>query len=342
MYRLAQQMEGLETRVVALGDASDATFDKTQGLAVARVPVATWIGHSQAMVLLNAAAVGQALRFRPDVVLSAHINVSPAALAIRRLLRTPYVQYLHGREVVIRPRLTKASLQGAAGIVAVSSYTEQLAMSHGARPERIRRIPPGVDLPTRSAGERAETPTVVTIARLEQRYKGHDVLLRALPLVRSRIPDARLVVIGDGPMQPIYESLVRSVALDGSVEFTGALDDADRDCLLQQAHVFAMPSRLPLDGGGEGFGIVYLEAAVHGLPAVAGAVAGAVDAVVHGETGLLVDPSDHVAVADALVTLLASPETAQRLGRAAAERAKEFAWPKIARRVEGLLREVAQ
>jgi phosphatidylinositol alpha-1,6-mannosyltransferase len=342
MHRLAQQMEGLETRVVALGDASDAAFDKRQGFAVARVPVATWIGHSQAMALLNAAAFGQALRFRPDVVLSAHINVSPAALAIKRLLHTPYVQYLHGREVVIRPGLTKVSLNGAAGIVAVSSYTEQLAMSHGARPERIRRIPPGVDLPIRSAGERAETPTVVTIARLEQRYKGHDVLLRAVPLVRSRIPGARLVVIGDGPMQPIYESLARSFGLDGSVKFAGALDDAARDRLLERAHVFAMPSRLPLDGGGEGFGIVYLEAAVHGLPVVAGAVAGAVDAVVHGETGLLVDPTDHVAVADALVTLLASPETAERLGRAAAERAKKFAWPKIARRVEDMLLEVAQ
>jgi phosphatidyl-myo-inositol dimannoside synthase len=103
-----------------------------------------------------------------------------------------------------------------------------------------------------------------------------------------------------------------------------------------------MPSRLPLDWGGEGFGIVYLEAAVHRLPSVAGNVAGARDAVVHGETGLLVDPTDHVAVADALTTLLEDPEAAERMGEAAAERATQFAWPVIARRVEDMLLEAAR
>jgi phosphatidylinositol alpha-1,6-mannosyltransferase len=277
------------------------------------------------------------MRFRPQVVLAAHINVSPAALAIRHVLRRPYVQYLHGRELVIRPRVTSAGLHGAAAVIAVSSYTERLAVAHGAEPERVHRIPPGVDFPVRAEFGRAESPTVVTIARLEQRYKGHDVLIRALPLVRSRVPGARLVVVGEGPMQPVYESLVHSLGLDGSVEFAGSLDDEARDRVLDRAHVFAMPSRLPLDGGGEGFGMVYLEAAVHGLPSVAGDVAGAVDAVVHGETGLLVDPTNHVAVADALTDLLASPETAERLGRAASKRARQFAWPTVSRRVEDVL-----
>ena len=342
MYRLAQHLERVETRVVALGGEGVGAFDRGEALSIVRAPAFGFGGHTAAIGLLNARTVVEALRFRPHVVLSAHIFTSPAALAVGRLLGTPYVQYLHGREVIIRPLLTRAGLRGAAAVVAVSSYTRQLALAHSAVAERIHHIPPGIDLVEPSTTERSATPTVVTTARLEQRYKGHDVLLRALPLVRSRVPNARLVVIGDGPMQPVYENLVRSLALDGSVEFAGALDDASRDHLLDRAHVFAMPSRLPRDGGGEGFGIVYLEAAVHRLPVVAGNVAGAVDAVVHGETGLLVDPTDHVAVADALTTLLQSPETAERLGRAAAERAHEFAWPKIARRVEDVLLEVAR
>jgi phosphatidylinositol alpha-1,6-mannosyltransferase len=342
MFRLAEHFERVETQVIAFDGADADVFDRTHTLDVARVHHPARLGQPGAIGLLNAAAFPAAVRFRPSVVLSAHINVSPVALAIRRLLRTPYVQYLHGRELVIRPRLTAAGLRGAAAVIAVSSYTEQLAVTHGADAERVYRIPPGVDLPAHSASERAETPTIVTIARLEQRYKGHDVLIRALPLVRSRIPGARLVVVGEGPLQPVYESLARSLGHDGIVEFAGALDDAARDHLLDVAHVFAMPSRLPLDGGGEGFGIVYLEAAVHGLPAVAGNVAGALDAVVHGETGLLVDPTDHVAVADALTELLASPGKAERLGAAAAERAQEFAWPRIARRVEDVLLEVAR
>lgn len=342
MHRLAEHLERMDARVVTLGGDAAREFDRGEALAVVRAWEVGALGHSGTIALLNVRAVVEALRFRPSVVLSAHINVSPAALAISRLLRVPYLQYLHGREVIIRPRLTRTGLRGAAAVVAVSSYTQQLALEHGAVPERVHRIPPGIDLVERPAIERAEFPTIVTIARLEQRYKGHDVLLRALPLVRSRVPDARLVVIGNGPMQPVYESLARSLGLDGSVEFAGALDDAARDRVLDRAHVFAMTSRLPLDGGGEGFGIVYLEAAVHGLPAVAGNVAGAVDAVVHGETGLLVDPTDHVAVADALTKLLASPETAQRLGRAGAARVTGFAWPKIARRVEDVLLEVAR
>jgi len=337
MHRLVEHLERVDVRVVTPGGACAERFDRTCGLDVLRVAQSSRFRQAGTIGTLNAAAVLAAVRFRPSVVLSAHINVCPGALVIRRLLRVPYVQYLHGRELVIRPRLTAAGLRGAAAVIAVSSYTEALAVAHGAEPQRVHRIPPGVEFPEHSPRARAESPTVVTIARLEQRYKGLDVLIRSLPLVRSRVPGARLVIVGEGPMQPVYESLARSLELDGGVEFAGGIDDAERDCLLDRAHVFAMPSRLPPDGGGEGFGIVYLEAAVHGLPSVAGNVAGAVDAVADGETGLLVDPTDHVAVADALTTLLASPETAQRLGRAAADRARAYAWPMIARRVEDVL-----
>jgi phosphatidyl-myo-inositol dimannoside synthase len=342
MYRLAQHLERVEVRVVTLGVEGAGAFDREQTFPVVRTSTTARMAPSSAIAVLNARASLEAFRHRPNIVLNGHINTSPAALAIGRLLGVPYVQYLHGREVIIRPRLTRAGLRGASAVVAVSSYTRQLALDHGAPAERVHRVPPGVDLVAPSGAERDESPTVVTIARLDQRYKGHDVLIRALPLVRSRIPGARLVVVGDGPMQPAYESLARSLGLDGSVLFAGVLNDAARDSVLDRAHVFAMPSRLPLDGGGEGFGIVYLEAAVHGLPAVAGNVAGALDAVVHGETGLLVDPTDHVAVADALTTLLDDADLAARLGRAAAERAKDFAWAKIARRVEDVLLEVAR
>ena len=102
-----------------------------------------------------------------------------------------------------------------------------------------------------------------------------------------------------------------------------------------------MPSRLPALGGGEGFGIVYLEAGARGLPVVAGNVGGALDAVVDGETGVLVEPTDPTAVAKAAVELLRSPERAARMGHNAAARAERFAWPVIARRVEDLVLAVA-
>ena len=103
-----------------------------------------------------------------------------------------------------------------------------------------------------------------------------------------------------------------------------------------------MPSRLPAGGsGGEGFGIVYLEAGAHGLPVVAGNVGGALDAVADGETGLLVDPTDHVAVADAIADLLADPVRAAGLGRAGVEHARGFGWAATGAKVEALLARTA-
>ena len=103
-----------------------------------------------------------------------------------------------------------------------------------------------------------------------------------------------------------------------------------------------MPSRLPgAPLAGEGFGIVLLEAAAMSLPVVAGAAGGALDAVEDGVTGLLVDPEDPAALADALIALLENPARARAMGRAGAERAEGFAWPLITARVEALLIELS-
>jgi phosphatidylinositol alpha-1,6-mannosyltransferase len=190
--------------------------------------------------------------------------------------------------------------------------------------------------------KRNGSATIVSVSRLDQRYKGFDVLLRAMPLVRAKVPRAKLQVVGDGPRRGAYERLADAVGASGYVSFLGALPDRQRDAVLAGADVFAMPSRLPLDGGGEGFGIVYLEAAARGVPAVAGAVAGALDAVEDGETGVLVDPTDHIAVAEALTGLLSDPSRARALGHAAAARAREHAWPVVAGKVEDLLIRVAE
>ena len=183
-------------------------------------------------------------------------------------------------------------------------------------------------------------PTLLTIARIEERYKGHDVMVRALALVRAKVPDAQWIVIGDGSLRPGPRTARRLL-------WGRRLDPLPRrgvrraaQLWLRRAQLLAMPSRLPAGGfAGEGFGIVYLEAGAYGKPVVAGNVAGALDAVLDGETGLLVDPDDPVAVADAIATLLLDPELAGRLGRAGQERAQGYAWPAIVARVERVLLE---
>lgn len=342
LHRLVCNLRRLRPGVVSLHHEGARGRDLLSAVEVRRVGrFSAAAGHKAAIAGLNAWSVRQAMAFRPHVVLSGHAVVSPAAWAISRTLQTPYVQYVHGSEVLRRPGLTHFACLHAAAVVAVSEYTRGLISTFVEDTARVHLIPPGVDIPGERRPARSSTPIVLTVSRLEERYKGHDVLIRALPLVRARVPEARLVIVGEGPLRPMYEAMAAGLGLGEAVRFLGSVSDAERDSWFRRAHVFAMPSRLSVSGG-EGFGMVYLEAGSHGLAVVAGAAGGALDAVVDGETGILVDPNDHVAVAQALTGLLRDPRRAGTLGRAGAVRAGEFAWPVIAARVEELLLKTAR
>ncbi len=321
MHRLVNQWQELKTLVLTRRE-SQAT------------------GRREGLAQLNARAIAEAIRFRPDVVLSAHIVVSPAAWLIHRTVGAPYVQYVFGMEASDRPRLTRFAVRHAAAILVISEYSAAL-VAPWVHTADVRRIAPGVDLPIGRQAPRSATPLIVTVSRLAERYKGHDVMLRALPLVRAAVPDVQWVVVGGGPLLPVYQRMARALGVADRVQFVGPVDDVERDLWLDRAHVFAMPSRVSAIGGGEGFGIAYLEAGAHRLPVVAGNVGGAVDAVVDGVTGMLVDPTDHLSVADALTGLLLDRRRAELLGEAGASRARQFAWPGVAKQVEYVLQEVA-
>lgn len=342
VHRLVQNWRRSTVRVVTLDHPGAADFDEEADLDVVRIAR----GHAPrgaSIAALNAGILREALMFRPDAVVSAHIVTSPAARVLRGARRIPVLQYLYALEIGARPGLAASAVRHADAIVAISGHTRQLAIEAGAEPSRVHCIPPGVDLPSESRREPSVRPTVITVAQILQRYKGHDVLARALPLVRSRVREVEWVVIGDGPFKPQVAELVRSHNLNGHAQLVGSVSDIERDAWLDRAHVFAMPSRVPATGiGGEGFGITYLEAGAHGLPVVGGDVGGTRDAVVDRETGLLVDPNDHVAVADAITDLLLNPERARRLGEAGEARAQSFAWPVIAARVEDLVLELSR
>ncbi len=196
----------------------------------------------------------------------------------------------------------------------------------------------GTDVPENASPLERARPTIVTIARIEERYKGHDTLVRALPLVLAKVPDAQWVVIGDGSLRPGLEALAESYGVAQAVRFLGVVSDEERNLWLRRARLLAMPSRLPAGGfAGEGFGIVYLEAGAYGKPVVAGNVGGALDSVRDGETGLLVDPTDPLLVAEAITRLLLDTELARRLGEAGRRHALAHTWPHVVARVQDLL-----
>jgi phosphatidylinositol alpha-1,6-mannosyltransferase len=336
MHRLASGVEGFRTRVLTPAAAGASAFDATSGVDTARVrtPGPPPLAHA----LLDAAALREAVRFRPDVVLSGHIVVSPAAALIRRSLRAKVVQFCYAKEIGARPRLAAYAARHADAVIGISSYCAELLRAAGAPTDRLALVPPGVDIPAVTEPLPSERPTVLTIGRLQDSYKGHDTMVEALGSVRERVPDVEWVVIGEGPLRAGLQERARSRGLAGSVRFLGSVSDEERNRWLRRADVFAMPGRLP-DGriAGEGFGIVYLEAGAYGKPVVAGNVAGALDAVADGETGLLVDPTDASAVAGAIARLLLDPALARSLGAAGAQRAARYAWPLIARRVADVL-----
>jgi phosphatidyl-myo-inositol dimannoside synthase len=334
--RLAESMTGFATVLVAPNAPGANAFDAACHVDVRRAPAPA---HARARAIaLNAAALAVAARVRPQVTLSAHVVTSPAAQVIRSVLGAPTVQYFYANEVVGKPRLAAFAARAANVCIAISAYTASLVQATGAHPTEMLLIPPGVDIPADRTPLPCERPTMLTVARLNNSYKGHDVLIAALSQIRAEVPDVQWIVIGDGPLRGELEARARARGVAETIRFLGWVSDEERNAWLRRAHVFVMPSRLPGGGlAGEGFGIVFMEASSFGKPVVAGNVGGALDAVADGETGLLVDPMNPAAVASAVSELLLDRERAQRLGRAGAQRAREFAWPVIASRVQAAL-----
>nr|WP_030500154.1 glycosyltransferase family 4 protein [Micromonospora purpureochromogenes] len=212
----------------------------------------------------------------------------------------------------------------------------------------LRRLAPGVDVDTyhpdvdgTKVRERlglADRPVVVCVSRLVPR-KGQDMLIRALPEIRRRVPGAALLVVGGGPYRSTLEKLARQSGLEQDVVFTGSVPSADLPAHYAAGDVYAMPCRTRNRGlDVEGLGIVYLEAGAAGLPVVAGDSGGAPDAVRDGETGYVVGGRDVAQLADRVATLLADRDLARQFG--AAGRAwveREWRWETQAQRMAALL-----
>jgi phosphatidylinositol alpha-1,6-mannosyltransferase len=183
---------------------------------------------------------------------------------------------------------------------------------------------------------------VVSVSRLVPR-KGQDRLVHAWGGVLREFPDARLLIVGGGRNRNRLARLARRLDVSARVVFTGPVSDDDLPACFAAGQLFAMPCRSR--GGGldvEAWGTVFLEAAAVGRPSIAGRAGGAPEAVLHEETGLVVDPRSEAAVRSAILRLLRAPDEARRFGERAAARARgEFTWSHLARRLQALLDQAA-
>jgi phosphatidylinositol alpha-1,6-mannosyltransferase len=169
--------------------------------------------------------------------------------------------------------------------------------------------------------------------------KGQDTLVQAWPKVRAEIPDAILLLVGDGPYKQQLERLARRLDVATHVIFTGSVPAAELPRYYDAGEVFAMPCRTRRGGlDVEGLGIVYLEASATGLPVVGGDSGGAPDAILDGETGYVVPGGDPAAVAQRVIELLKDPAKAKAMGeKGLAWVDREWRWELAAARLESIL-----
>ena len=278
------------------------------------------------------------------------INGPPLMVLLHHLFGTTFYReinpvlatYLFFMERLI-PRVYRRCL-----FEAVSESTRDELVRMGVAADRICVVHNGLDARFLDAGnigttvapdrkdataapDRKEPGLVIYLGRLKK-YKNVDHLIRAMAIVREEVPEARLVIVGTGDRRQALEALTRSMDLDDAVRFTGFVSEEEKLRLLTRAEVAAFPSSK------EGWGITVIEANACGVPVVATRVPGLRDAVVDGETGVLVPLGDREAMARALIGLLRDRPARERLAGNALARSRLFTWENTARQTLQVIR----
>ena len=276
---------------------------------------------------------------------------------IARNLDRPVLALTHGHEagmarVGLGPLVRRAA-RDVRALTTISGFTRRALQPWIPDDVLVEHLPPGVDVdafhpavdgtPIRDRhGIGSDEPLVVCVSRLVAR-KGQDVLVEAWPDVRRRVPGARLILGGAGPAERRLRRRAAALGIDAAVTFTGVVSWHELPAHHAAADVFAMPCRTRLGGlDVEGLGIVYLEAQACGRPVVAGRSGGAPEAIVDGETGVVVDGRDVDDVARVLADLLLDDGRRAALGAAGRRHVvANAAWPVLVGRLHGLLERVA-
>lgn len=263
---------------------------------------------------------------------------------IARLIRKPIVIYAHGEEITTWRQFGKYhamrfTYRHADRIIANSDFTRRQLRQLGVQPSRISLISPGVDtqrfrpnLPTEKIrnylGIQEGQRLILSVGRLSRR-KGFDQVIRSIPLLIKEGIDARYALIGIGEDRDYLFGLAQEQGVADRVHLLGHVPTEDLPLWYNACDVFIMPNR-EIDGDTEGFGIVFLEAAACGKPAIAGDAGGTGAAVQDGVTGRLVKGEDLEQIADTLKNLLINDTLRMRMGQAGFGRAhSEFSWDAV-------------
>jgi len=302
--------------------------------------------------------------WRPHIVLAGSGLTAPIAHSAARACGARAVVYVHGLDVAIKHAAYRAlwlpAIRRMNRVIANSGATVELCRRIGVDPARIGLVHPGVSLPAIAAsikfspddGRCEVGPDVafhgryklnrrsilLSVGRLSARKGLREFVTRALPSIVAVRPDIVLLIVGDAPKQALYAETQTAASIQAAAEaagvgehvrFLGLIADAELDTLYRTANTHVFPVR-EIPGDPEGFGMVAVEAAAHGLPTVAFATGGVMDAVAEGKSGHLVSPGDYAKFADAVLATIAERNT---LRDSCIAFAQGFAWPKFGAKI---------
>ena len=353
-YEIVRRFDPESVTVLTSNWEGAAEFDAAQDFKIVRANTQTLVPSKSTLSMAREIVVAENIT---RVLFGAAAPLGLLAAPLRKLGVTNIVGMTQGHETgwAMTPG-TRQALRKIGNdtdyLTYISEYTHKKiakALSPDAA-ARMRRIVPGVDSTefspdNLSSGNQLRTelgwidrPVIVCVSRLMAR-KGQDELIRALPIIQQTVANASLIIVGDGPYRKDLERLVKKLGLENFVHLTGKVSQAELSKWYAAGDVFAMPCRTRMGGWDvEGLGIVFLEGSATGLPVIVGDSGGAVDAVIDGETGYLVDGTNTAEIAGRIAYLFANPDIAKKMGEAGRNWVtQEWTWDQNFKKLDGLL-----
>jgi phosphatidylinositol alpha-1,6-mannosyltransferase len=353
-YEIVRRFDPESVTVLTSNWEGAAEFDAAQDFKIVRANTQTLVPSKSTLSMAREIVVAENIT---RVLFGAAAPLGLLASPLRKLGVTNIVGMTQGHETgwAMTPG-TRQALRKIGNntdyLTYISEYTHKKiakALSPDAA-ARMRRIVPGVNATEFSPGNLSsgnqlrtelgwtDRPVIVCVSRLMAR-KGQDELIRALPKIHQTAPNASLIIVGDGPYRKDLERLVKKLRLENFVHLTGKVSQTELSKWYAAGDIFAMPCRTRMGGWDvEGLGIVFLEGSATGLPVIVGDSGGAVDAVIDGETGYLVDGTNTAEIADRIAYLFANPDVAKKMGEAGRNWVtQEWTWDQNFKKLDGLL-----
>ncbi len=341
--------------VITLRSPGWKEFDLSSGIKTVRIPKIPSLPRKLHLPLF----LVYSFPHRSELTIAGHILTAPCGWMLKKLYGIPYIIYTYALEIMDKryKKIFSFLMRHADRIIALSEYPKEYMIKElGVDEGKIEKVYPPVDVKRfnpRVDGRKIREKyglsgklVLTTIARMDARqgHKGQDVVIELMPEIIKKFPDALYLLVGDGDDRPRLESLAENLGVRKHVVFTGFIPHEEIHEVMGATDVYIMLSReikREKTVAVEGFGVVYAEASACGKPVIGSKKGGAREPVVHGKTGLLVDPEDKKEVLSAIFTLLENERLREKMGREGRKRAeREFSREVYKERLEKIFESV--